>query len=431
MRLKAEERRRLSLPKAKPTDALTFCPHLPHPGPQQRFLDLDCEEAFYGGAAGGGKSDALLMAALQYVDQPDYAALILRRTYADLSKPGALLDRANDWLRPTPARWHDDPKTWEFPSGATLTFGYLDTDRDKYNYQSAEFQYIAFDELTQFTEAMYTYLFSRLRRRAGITIPLRMRSASNPGGMGHEWVKQRFITEDGIDGRVFVPAKLDDNPSVDREEYIKSLNKLLPVERAQLLSGDWEVRPEGKLFHRSWFQIVDAAPASCRWVRYWDMAATKEKAGTDPDWTVGCLVGRSDEGLYYVKDVQRLRETPRVVERLVQQTAAIDGTAVAVRQEQEPGASGVASIDHYTRVVLPGYEFKGIRSTGDKAERSRPVSSQAEAGNIKLVRGAWIGAFLDELVAFPTDGAHDDQVDALSGAMAELFGRREYLWESY
>lgn len=135
------------------------------------------------------------MAALQYVDVPHYAALLLRRSYTDLSLPGALMDRAKAWLIPTDAEWRESSKTWYFPSGATLTFGYLDQTGAEYRYQSTEFQFIGFDELTQFEERQYRYLFSRLRRTSDIDVPLRMRSASNPGGIGHEWVRHRFLGE--------------------------------------------------------------------------------------------------------------------------------------------------------------------------------------------------------------------------------------------
>ena len=158
----------------------SFIPHTPTPK-QLAFLLLGGQEALFGGSAGGGKTDALLMAALQSVDTPGYAALVLRRTYADLSLPGALMDRAQEWLGPTAARWHDTEKTWAFPSGATITFGYLEHELDKFRYQGSELSFCAFDELTQFTESQYRYLFSRLRRLAGSDIPLRMRSASNPG----------------------------------------------------------------------------------------------------------------------------------------------------------------------------------------------------------------------------------------------------------
>ena len=104
------------------------------------------------------------MGALAQVDVPGYAALLFRRTYSDLALPGALMDRAHDWLGGTAAVWNERKHTWSFPSGATLTFGYLETERDKYRYQSSEVQYIGFDELTEFAESQYLYLFSRLRR---------------------------------------------------------------------------------------------------------------------------------------------------------------------------------------------------------------------------------------------------------------------------
>jgi len=397
-----------------------YIPHSPTPK-QLAYLVLDTEEAFYGGAAGGGKSDCLLMAALQYVDVPDYAAILFRRTYADLSLPGALMDRAKEWLYQTDAKWKDTEKTWVFPSGATVTFGYLENDQDKYRYQSSEFQFIGFDELTQFQESQYTYLFSRLRRLKVSEVPLRMRAASNPGDKGHEWVKQRFIVEGLEHGRPFIPARMDDNPHLDREGYSKSLQQLDSTTRAQLREGDWNVIAGGSKFKREWFQIVEAAPAECKQVRYWDLAATEAKPGKDPDWTAGALVGRTPQGISYIKDIRRLRGSPLAVENLIKQTAELDGQSVTIYMEQEPGSSGVNTIDHYRREVLQSFTFYGKPSTGSKEERANPVSSQSEAGNFKLVRGTWINAFLDEAEQFPK-GNHDDQVDAVSGAYKELSG---------
>jgi hypothetical protein len=195
---------------------------------------------------------------LQYVEVPGYTALMLRRTYADLALPGALMDRAADWLRPTAARWREAEKTWVFPSGATLTFGYLENEAQKYRYQGAELQGIFVDELSQWSESAYRYLFSRLRRLEGSEVPIRMRAASNPGA---DWVKQRFIVEGKVAGRVFIPARLQDNPHLDQEQYQRTLQNLDPITRKQLLEGDWDVRPEGALFKREWFEIVKAGPA--------------------------------------------------------------------------------------------------------------------------------------------------------------------------
>jgi len=358
---------------------------------------------------------------LQYVDVPGYSALLLRRSYTDLSLPGALMDRAKAWLIPTLAHWRDSMKTWEFPSGATVTFGYLERPGDEYRYQSTEFQFVGFDELTQFTETQYRYLFSRLRRSNEVDVPLRMRSASNPGGVGHEWVRERFIDAQGsIESRIFIPASLPDNPYLDQDAYLASLNQLDPITRQQLLMGDWSARQPGSLFRREWFPVVEELPVQInRSVRFWDLAATPMRPGTDPDYTAGVRVDYGVDGLYYVVDVQRMRGTPGEVERLVNQTARMDGISTQIVIEQEPGASGVNTIHHYVTRILPDYTVRGQRSTGSKVERAGPVSSQAEAGNIRLYRGPWLGPFLDEVEAFPL-GGHDDQVDALSGAMMRL-----------
>lgn len=387
---------------------------------QAEFLAFLGREAMYGGSAGGGKSIALLMAALQFVDVPNYAAIIFRRTYADLSLPGALMDRAREWLSHTRARWSDKEKTWHFPSGATLTFGYLDTANDRYRYQSSEFQFIGFDELTQFSEEDYRYLFSRMRRVQTSQVPLRMRVASNPGGAGHDWVKQRFMVEGAAAGRAFIPAKLDDNPHLDREAYVGSLSQLDPITRAQLLAGDWSARQGGSIFKREWFRIIDVAPPALQLVRSWDLAATEQRKGNDPDWTVGTKLGRDRDGVFYIVNVKRVRATPQHVEKLIVDTAKEDGRTVPIFMEQEPGSAGVALIHRYVN-LLAGWPFRGIRSTGDKVTRAAPFSSQAEAGRVVLVRGPWNGAWLDEVEAFP-NGSHDDVVDSVSLGFGELTG---------
>lgn len=387
------------------------------PTPRQAEFLLNPErEVLYGGAAGGGKSEGLLAAAAQYVDVPSYAALLLRRTYADLSLPGALMDRADSWWAGTAAEWKEAKKTWQFPSGATITFGYLETERDKFRYASSEFQFVGFDELTQFTRTQFLFLNSRLRRLEGSKIPIRLRAGSNPGGIGHEWVGERFIFGD----KTFIPAKVSDNPHLDQAEYVKSLMELDPVTRRQLLDGDWGARLIGGMFKRESMAIVDDYPREIDLVRYWDLAATEVSANNaDPDWTVGLLLGRSPDGVYWVIDVKRMRGTPREVEALIAHTASEDGPGVKIRMEQEGGASGKSMIDYYRRDTLSRYDFKGNRPSGNKRVRAGPISSQAEAGNLKIVRGRWNRAFLDELELFD-QGLHDDQVDALSGAHAEL-----------
>lgn len=389
---------------------------------QAWFLALSELEILYGGAAGGGKTDALLTGALQYVHVPNYAAIIFRRSYTDLELPDALVPRSKEWLTGK-AKWRGDKYQWEFPSGATLSFGYMSSENDKYRYQGAQFQYIGFDEETQFSETQYRYLFSRLRRLEDSYVPLRMRGASNPGGIGHEWVKQRFIVEGEPHGRVFVPASLWDNPYLDREDYVLSLNQLDPITKAQLLSGDWTAREAGSVFKREWFSYVNRLPMGLKGCRFWDLAATSPKEGQDPDYTVGALMGKRD-GIYYVADVVRFRGTPAEVERKIRATAIVDRgrpefTDIEIRIEEEKGSSGKALASHYSRNVLSGFYFRSHPVTGDKEVRANPASAAAEMGNMAILNGPWLIEFLDELESFPI-GSHDDQVDAISGAYSVL-----------
>jgi hypothetical protein len=220
-----------------------YAPHLDTVSPQQAlFLLLVEEEAFYGGAAGGGKSDALLMAALQYVDIPGYAALLLRRTYPELEKSDGLIPRAEEWLSNTDARRQDGGRKWIFPSGARLEFGHVKDEADKHSFQSAAYSFIGFDELTSFSESIYEYVaFSRTRRKARGAIsrvPIRVRSASNPGNVGHLWVKERFVTK-AKPGVIFIPAKVQDNPGLDVAQYRQTMSHLSEALQAQLLDGDW------------------------------------------------------------------------------------------------------------------------------------------------------------------------------------------------
>lgn len=170
----------------------------------------------------------------------------------------------------------------------------------------------------------------------------------------------------------------------------------------------------GSIFNREWFKIVDDVPSDVLPVRFWDLAATEFKMTNNPDWTAGALVSRKN-GCWYIHRIDRLRGRPKLVEDFIKQCAMLDGRHVSIFIEQEPGSSGVNTIDHYQRNVLPGYIVKGVRSTGTKVLRAYPVSAAAEAGNVFLLRGPWINDFLDEISVFPL-GEHDDQVDAVSGA---------------
>ncbi|WP_458454366.1 phage terminase large subunit [Methanobrevibacter sp.] len=261
---------------------------------QITFLTYPHEEMLYGGMAGGGKTDALLLGALQYVEEKHipadqnkltYDALILRRTLDDLEMPNAILDRAKQWLLPLEDTglliYKDLKKKFTFSSGATLTFRYLAHNNDLMKYQGAELQYIAFDELTQFPENQYNYLHSRLRKTEDNPIPLRMRAGSNPGGRGHVWVKNKFINPNS--SIPFVPSSYLENIHLDHEEYSKQLDKLDELTRQQLKFGNWDaIITDGLLMNRKQFS---EALISADTFKDWNPVYTA--IGVDPASTGG------------------------------------------------------------------------------------------------------------------------------------------------
>jgi predicted phage terminase large subunit-like protein len=181
-------------------------------------------------------------------------------------------------------------------------------------------------------------------------------------------------------------------------------------------SALYQQRPsprEGNFFQPEWFEVVNAAPADARRVRFWDKAAT---AGAG-DWTAGAKVAAKD-GTYWIEDVRRVRLASGDRDKLIRQTAELDGIEVSIIGEQEPGSSGKDQALAFIK-LLSGFPVRCVPATGSKEVRADPLASQAQAGNVKIVRGTWNKPFLDELASFPR-GTHDDQVDAASGAFNGL-----------
>ncbi len=412
-----------------------YIPHLPHPR-QALFLSMRNEgqgvlEALFGGSVGGGKSDALLMASAQYVHEPAYKGILFRRTHTDLAQPGALLDRSQEWWARTDAHWNGSDKIWTFPSGAKVALAYLAGPQDHFRYQGAEYHFTGWDELTQFLEPQYSYVaLSRVRRQAGSKIPLRSLSASNPGGRGHVWVRDRFINPDTRGNRVFIRSALKDNPSVDADEYVQGLMHLPTTLRQQLLDGDWSAREAGDYFRAEWFgpplDEADAPPnKDAVRIRWWDLAASEKP---EAKRTAGVKMWRDVWGAYGVEHAVAFRLSPGRRDERIVATAKGDGPAVRVGIEIEPGSGGIAQFEALEKKLkAAGVRVIGEKPTGAKEHRATPMSAELERGfmnqwlrcGVRIVSGQWMNGYFDELESFP-DGDLMDLVDASSGAFEWL-----------
>jgi predicted phage terminase large subunit-like protein len=426
----------------------------PQPGPQEAFLTNEADILIYGGAAGGGKTWALLFDMMRYAainPVAGFGAVIFRRTSPQVLQQGGLWDESSALYPLVGGKPNLNRLEWSWPQHKTrIRFSHLQYESDMFNWQGSQIARLGFDELTHYPESVFWYLLSRNRSTCGVKP--QVRATTNPDA--DSWVKtflapwvdetfplpaksgevRRFVRDAGqivwlppgtqhADSKSvsFIAASIFDNPALLKAnpDYLANLKALPLVERQRLLYGDWSIRPSGNLFKRHWFEIIDTPPAQFeRTVRYWDLAGTAVNGSNDPDWTAGVKVGLLD-GRYYVLDIQHVRETPHTVEQLVKQTAQLDGRQCHIYMEQEPGSAGKKVIDDY-RTALAGYIFNGVRVTGDKVLRAQSTSSQAEGGNVKLVRAYWNEVFLNELAAFPMVGIHDDMVDAVSGGVETL-----------
>lgn len=438
----------------------------PNPGPQEKFLRSGADIAIYGGAAGGGKSYALLLEPLYDIDVPGFSAVIFRRTTPQIKNPGALWDGSKELYpalggepREVQLDW-----TWRRDGGApsVVKFGHMEHENDKHDWQGSQIPLIGFDELTHFTRSQFFYMLSRNRSTSGARA--RIRGACNPDA--DSWVaefiawwidqetgfpiaerggkKRWFVMEDDQlvwgDSReslsrrfgkaalpksvTFIPAKVEDNrPLLEKDpRYLANLRALPRVERERLLSGNWKIRPAAGLhFSRAWVTVVDEAPPILRAVRYWDLAATEKTPANDPDWTCGVKLARLADGHFIVLHAARMRENAGKVRRAIGNIASSDGASVAVGIPQDPGQAGKDQVQTLT-TELAGYDVRARAESGDKITRFGPFSSQCEQGNVLVLRGAWNEWFFSDLEAFP-DSAHDDTVDACSGAFARLTGK--------
>ena len=426
----------------------------PQPGPQEKFLSSPADIIIYGGSAGGGKSWSILLEVLRGINNPNYNAVLFRRTYPMIRNPGGLWDASTQVFPMMGAMPRETNLTWTFPSGATCVMRHLKLERNVYDWQGSEIVYIAFDELTHFSESMFWYMLSRNRSTCGIAPYIR--ATCNPDseswvrGLIDWWIGEDglaipdrsgvvryFIREEGVikwvdethpDAKslTFISASIFDNQELLTKDpgYLKNLRSLPLVDRERLLGGNWNVKvAAGKVFRNDWFEVVDELPSSLKTIRFWDFAGSVSKSkGHDPDFTVGLKLVEF-QGIFYVVDVIQTRVTPHELDRLMVNTASQDGPHCTQGWWQDPGQAGQHQ-SYKIQSILKGCSTQPLTSQLDKWTRAKPASSAAEQGRLKLLRGPWNQGFLNELTQFP-DGNHDDQVDALAGAYMALTGEHQ------
>lgn len=456
--------RAISQPIEKPEKKSDVITIQPQEGPQTKFLSCPADIVVYGGAAGGGKSYSLLLDPLRYIHNPNFGAVIFRRTYPEIKKEGGLWDEASKLYLPLGARPRESDISFTFPSGAVISFAHLQYEKNIYSWQGAQVPYFGFDELTHFSSRQFWYLLSRQRNVSGIPNLCRATCNPDPDSFVRKlidwWIdkngfavrkksgvirwfvrvedelvwadtRQELIKQFGEKAQpksfTFIASSLQDNKILMRNDpsYLATLESLPKVDRERLLSGNWNIRPAaGLYFKKQWFEVIDhnLLPPMIKVCRGWDLAGTesdKNHAGAEPAATAGVKIGRDVNGNFYILDLKYDRVSPLAVERMIKNCASQDGVKCKIRLPQDPGQAGKAQVAHFAK-ILAGYEFRTRIMTGDKVTRAGPFSSMCEYGRVKVVRAPWNETLFNHLEEFPPEVGSPDIVDAAVEAFHEL-----------
>ena len=438
----------------------------PQPGPQTKAIESPADIVIYGGAAGGGKSWALIYLASRHAHVPGYGAQIFRRDSTQLVGPESLWEESQRLYPMRGGRSRENKLEWRFRTedqqrDAIIQFSHMQHEKDRLKHQGKGYAFLGFDELTHFLEGQFWYLQSRNRTTSGVRT--RTFCTTNPdpdswvrrfidwwigedgfpiperdgvvrffgragddlvwGGSAAEVAKKTGLAVEHVRSATFIHSSLEDNKILTAKDpsYLSTLLSLPRVERERLRGGNWNVKPTaGDYFRADWFPVVEQAPVDTqKIVRAWDLAATPvSSSNPDPDWTVGVRMSRHSSGMIFIEHVSRLRAGPFGVERAYSAIAGQDGVKVSPCFWQDPGQSGKSQIAHI-RAKLLGYKVETEVARKDKVTYAMPASSAAEAGNITLVAGKWLQPYLSALEGFP-DVGHDDDIDATSLGFLKL-----------
>nr|DAI55820.1 MAG TPA: Large subunit terminase [Caudoviricetes sp.] len=442
----------------------------PQAGPQTMFMASSADIVIYGGAAGGGKTYALLLEALRHKDVKGFGGVIFRKNFTQITAEGGLWDASNKIFSQVPdAHSRKTPKYhWRFYSGAKLHFAHLDREEDLQAWQGTEIAYLGFDELTHFTKHQFLYMLSRNRSTCGVKpyvrctcnpdsdswvaefiswwidqdtgYPIRERSGivrymcvlNNVirwGDSPEELEKEYNIPSTDCKSVTFIASRLEDNKILMQSDpsYLSNLKAMTEVDMERLLYGNWKIKAQaGRFFKRTQIPVdgylTQIPDDVLYWCRAWDLAATDEDENGDADYTAGVLIGRRKNGRFIVADVINQQIKAGDVEKLIQMTAISDrnkyGYNYRVRLPQDPGAAGKIVAKQYLN-NLSGFDVKKESVSGSKQLRATPFAAQWQNGFIDVLVAPWNEDYFNQLESFP-ESKHDDMVDASSDAFNEL-----------
>lgn len=440
----------------------------PQPGPQMQFMTSPADIIIYGGAAGGGKTFALLLEALRHKEVKGFGGVIFRHNYNQITAEGGLWDASNKIYSQVPdAHPRKSPKLhWKFDGGAKLNFAHIEREEDLQSWQGTEIAYIGFDELTHFTKHQFLYMLSRNRTTCGVR-PY-VRATCNPdadswvanfiewwidqdtgypipersgqirymvvlndiiywGSTPEELAENYDVNVEDCKSVTFIASKLEDNKVLMESDpgYMANLKAMTEVDMERLLKGNWKIKKAaGSFFKRTQVgEMLTTIPNDIvAYVRGWDLAATDKDENDEAAYTAGVLMGRRSNGRFVVLDVINQQLKAGDVRKTIKMTAQLDnakyGGYVRQRLPQDPGQAGKEQAQSYI-AMLAGYDVVTKAESGDKATRAEPMAAQWQHGNFDVMIGEWNEAYFNQLESFP-DSKFKDMVDAGSSAFNEL-----------
>lgn len=441
----------------------------PQAGPQTMFMASSADIVIYGGAAGGGKTYALLLEMLRHKDIKNFGAVIFRKNFTQITAEGGLWDSSVKLYTQVPdAEQRKSPKLhWKF-KGGKLTFAHLDREEDLQAWQGTEIAYLGFDELTHFSRHQFLYMLSRNRSTCGVKpyvratcnpdsdswvadfvswwinqdtgYPIRERSGVVRymcvindviyfGDTPEDLANNHGINPEECKSVTFIASKLEDNKILMKSDpsYLSNLKAMTEVDMERLLYGNWKIKAQaGRYFKRTQIPIdgyYEKIPDDViYWCRAWDLAATDEDENGDADYTAGVLIGIRKNNRYIVADVINKQVKAGDVEKLIRMTAISDrkkyGFSYRVRIPQDPGGAGKIVAKQYLN-GLSGFDVKAEPVSGSKELRATPFAAQWQNGFVDVLIAEWNEMYFSQLESFP-ESKHDDMVDASSDAFNEL-----------